>query len=61
MRIKKCRACKKNNLKRLFSLGSLCFTGKFPSIYQKIKKGPIVNLEFDIFGKYIAKMLNKKI
>ena len=41
MRIKKCRACKKNKLKRLFSLGSLCFTGKFPSIYQKIKKGPI--------------------
>ena len=41
MRIKKCRACKKNKLKKLFSLGKLCFTGKFPSINQKIKKEPI--------------------
>ena len=29
--------------------------------FHKIKKGTVVNLEFDIFGKYIAKMLNKKI
>ena len=41
MKIKKCRICKKTNLKRLFSLGNLCFTGKFPSINQKIKKKPI--------------------
>ncbi len=41
MKIKKCRGCKKNNLKKLFSLGDLSFTGKFPSINQKIKKGPI--------------------
>ena len=29
--------------------------------FHEIKKGSIVNLEFDIFGKYIAKMLTKKI
>ena len=41
MKITKCRICKKKNLKKLFSLGNLCFTGKFPSKNQKIKKGPI--------------------
>mgnify|MGYP001221983312 CR=1 FL=1 len=41
MKIKNCRICKGNNLKKLFSLGNLCFTGKFPSEYQKIKKKPI--------------------
>ena len=29
--------------------------------FHEIKKGSIVNLEFDIFGKYIAKMLTKNI
>ena len=41
MRISSCRICKKKNLKKLFSLGNLCFTGKFPSANQKIKKKPI--------------------
>ncbi len=41
MRITNCRGCKKNNLKKLFSLGNLCFTGKFPSINQNIEKKPI--------------------
>ena len=41
MKIKKCRICKKTNIKKLFSLGKLCFTGKFPSINQEIKKEPI--------------------
>ena len=41
MKIKKCRICKKTNLKKLFSLGDLCFTGKFPSKNQKIKKKPV--------------------
>jgi hypothetical protein len=41
MKIKKCRICKKKNLKTLFSLGNLSFTGKFPSKNQKIKKKPI--------------------
>ena len=31
MKLKKCRVCKKTKLKKLFSLGNLCFTGKFPS------------------------------
>ena len=30
MKIKKCRNCKNNKLTKLFSLGKLSFTGKFP-------------------------------
>ena len=41
MKLKKCRICKKTNLKKLFSLGNLCFTGKFPSENKKIEKKPI--------------------
>ena len=38
MKLKKCRICKSKSLKKLFSLGNLCFTGKFPKKNQKIKK-----------------------
>jgi len=41
MKIKKCRLCKKSRLKELFTLGNMCFTGKFPSKNQSIKKKPI--------------------
>ena len=41
MRITKCRICKKKKLKKLFSLGRLCFTGKFPTKNQNIDKEPI--------------------
>ena len=41
MKIKKCRICKNKKIKKLFSLGNLCFTGKFPPINQEIKKKPI--------------------
>ncbi len=41
MRINKCRSCKKKTLKKLFSLGEMCFTGKFPHKDQKIQKKPI--------------------
>jgi hypothetical protein len=41
MKLKKCRSCNKSSIKKLFSLGDLCFTGKFPSANQKIKKEPI--------------------
>ena len=41
MRINQCRICKSKNLKTLFSLGNLHFTGKFSSLGQKIKKKPI--------------------
>ena len=44
MELKKCRICKKSKLKKLFSLGKLSFTGKFPSINQQIKKEPITLL-----------------
>ena len=41
MKVKECRICKKKNIKKLFSLGEMCFTGKFPSINQKIEKKPV--------------------
>ena len=41
MKLRQCRICKKNNLKTLFSLGNLSFTGKFPSKNQNIKKKTI--------------------
>ncbi len=41
MKIYKCRSCKKKNLKKLFSLGDMCFTGKFPRKGQVIEKKPI--------------------
>ena len=41
MKIKSCRSCNSKKLTKLFSLGKLSFTGKFPSLNQKIKKEPI--------------------
>ncbi len=41
MKLNKCRVCKSKKLNKLFSLGNLCFTGKFPSKKQNIKKKPI--------------------
>ena len=41
MKIKSCRSCNSKKLVKLFSLGKLSFTGKFPSLNQKIKKEPI--------------------
>ena len=41
MKIKNCRSCNKAKLKKLFSLGSMCFTGKFPNERQVIPKKPI--------------------
>jgi len=41
MKIKSCRLCNSFKLTKLFSLGNLCFTGKFPLKKQKIKKKPI--------------------
>ena len=41
MRIKNCRSCSKSKFKKLFSLGNMSFTGKFPKVNQKIAKEPI--------------------
>ena len=41
MRIKQCRNCRSNKLIKLFSLGNLCFTGKFSSLKDNIKKKPV--------------------
>ena len=42
MKLKNCRNCKSKKLIKLFSLGNMCFTGKFPNQNQNIKKKPIV-------------------
>ena len=44
MKIKSCRICKSSKLKKLFSLGNMCFTGKFPNERQIIQKKPILLL-----------------
>ena len=41
MQIRNCRNCKSNKLVKLFSLGNLCFTGKFSLPNEKIKKKPV--------------------
>ena len=41
MKLRKCRSCNSNKLKKLLSLGNMCFTGKFPKAKQIIKKKPI--------------------
>ena len=41
MKIKKCRNCYSSNIKKLFSLGKMSFTGKFPKKNKKIKKGEL--------------------
>ena len=41
MKIAKCRNCNKKKLNRLFSLGKISFTGKFPKKNQEIKKAPL--------------------
>ncbi len=41
MKIKSCRACNSKKLIKLFTLGKLSFTGKFPALNQKIQKEPI--------------------
>ena len=42
MKLRKCRSCNSNKLKKLLSLGNMCFTGKFPKAKQTIKKKPII-------------------
>ena len=41
MKITKCRNCKNQNLKKLFSLGNMAFTGKFPPKDKTIPKGKL--------------------
>jgi len=49
-----------NSVSNKFSVAIIPYTFHHTNFHE-IKKGSIVNLEFDIFGKYIAKMLTKKI
>ena len=41
MKIKRCRNCNRRNLTKVFSLGKISYTGKFPKKDKKIKKAPL--------------------
>ena len=41
MKIKRCRNCNRRNLTKVFSLGKISYTGKFPKKNKKIKKAPL--------------------
>ena len=41
MKIVKCRNCKSPKIERVFSLGNIYYTGKFPRKNHSPKKGPI--------------------
>tara|TARA_B110000967_G_C18822165_1_gene529304 strand:+ start:124 stop:1344 length:1221 start_codon:yes stop_codon:yes gene_type:complete len=41
MKIKKCRNCQSKNIKKVFSLGNIFYTGKFTKINVQPRKGPI--------------------
>ena len=41
MKIKNCRNCNNKKLSKLFSLGNISYTGKFPKKNKKIRKGPL--------------------
>lgn len=43
-KLKKCRNCRKNSFKNLFSLGKLAFTGKFPNKIKTNVKKDFINL-----------------
>ncbi len=47
-----------NSKKSSFSVAIIPFTHEHTNFY-KIKKGDYVNLEFDVIGKYVAKLLEK--
>ncbi|MDU9702134.1 hypothetical protein RGC49_07705, partial [Helicobacter pylori] len=41
-----------------FSVAIIPYTYQFTNMHQ-IKEGAVVNLEFDIIGKYVARLLQK--
>ena len=41
MKITKCRNCETANLEKVFSLGKMSYTGKFPKKNKKVKKAPL--------------------
>jgi len=41
MKLSKCRNCKKHGLKKLFTLGNQCFTGKFTKHGEKVERAQI--------------------
>lgn len=49
-----------NSRSNSFQVAIIPYTYNFTNFHQ-IKKGTIVNLEFDIIGKYIARIINQQI
>ena len=47
-----------NSLKNRFSVCIIPYTYEHTN-FKNIKSGTVVNLEFDILGKYISKLMNK--
>lgn len=47
-----------NSLENSFSVAIIPYTHEFTNLNQ-VKKGTKVNLEFDIIGKYVARLMNK--
>ncbi len=47
-----------NSKKNSFSVAIIPYTYKFTN-FHTFKKGTVVNLEFDVIGKYVAKLLGK--
>ena len=47
-----------NSKNNNFSVAIIPYTYKFTN-FHTFKKGTVVNLEFDVIGKYVAKLLNK--
>jgi riboflavin synthase len=49
-----------NSKSRSFEVAIIPFTWEVTNFHQ-IKEGTVVNLEFDILGKYIAKILKQQL
>lgn len=47
-----------NSINNTFSVAIIPYTYNFTN-FHTFKKGTVVNLEFDVIGKYVAKLLNK--
>jgi riboflavin synthase len=47
-----------NSIKNTFSVAIIPYTYDFTN-FHTFKKGTVVNLEFDVIGKYVAKLLEK--
>jgi riboflavin synthase len=49
-----------NSLEKSFQVAIIPYTYQVTNFHE-IKKGSVVNIEFDIIGKYIARILKKQL